>query len=121
MPRVVHFKIHADSLERAGKFFKKVSGWKIEKWQGPMDYRLVTTGEQKEPGINGEIMKRVGNGSVWNTVDVPSVDEYIQKIVKAGGKVVTPKTAVPGVGWTAYCQDSEGNVFGLMQMGTSAK
>ncbi len=33
MPRVVHFEIHADDPERAVRFYKKVFGWKIEKWQ----------------------------------------------------------------------------------------
>lgn len=95
MTRVVHFEIHADDPRRAVGFYKKVFGWKIEKWQGPMEYWLVSTGEKKEPGIDGAIMTRTGNGSVWNTVDVPSVDEYVQRIVKAGGKVVTPKNGCP--------------------------
>jgi predicted enzyme related to lactoylglutathione lyase len=29
--------------------------------------------------------------------------------------VAVPKMAIPGVGWLAYCTDTEGNVFGLMQ------
>jgi hypothetical protein len=36
------------------------------------------------------------------------------------GKVALPKIAVPGVGWLAYCQDPEGNMFGMMQNDTSA-
>jgi predicted enzyme related to lactoylglutathione lyase len=49
-----------------------------------------------------------------NTVDVPSADEFLSKITEAGGKVVTPKQSVPGVGYFAYCQDSEGNTFGII-------
>lgn len=26
-----------------------------------------------------------------------------------------PKTPVPGIGWFATCQDTEGNVFGIME------
>jgi len=121
MPRVVHFEIHADDPERAAKFYEKVFNWKISKWEGPVGYWLVTTGEDKEPGINGAIMHRVSKGSTWNTIDVPSVDEFVQKIVKADGKVVQKKTAVPGVGFMAYCADTEGNVFGIMQEDTKAK
>lgn len=50
-----------------------------------------------------------------NTVDVTSVDEFILKVVAAGGKVVMPKTTISGVGHLAYCADTEGNVFGMMQ------
>ncbi len=45
MPRVVHFEIYADQPERAIKFYQDVFGWNFQKWNGPYDYRLVTTGE----------------------------------------------------------------------------
>ena len=46
MSRVVHFEIPADDPVRAAKFYEDVFGWKIEKWEGPFDYWLVTTGEE---------------------------------------------------------------------------
>jgi predicted enzyme related to lactoylglutathione lyase len=55
-----------------------------------------------------------------NTINVSSVDDFTTKIVANGGKVVMPKWAVPGVGYVAYCQDTEGNTFGIMQEDTSA-
>lgn len=58
MPRVVHFEIDAEKPERAVKFYEKVFGWKIEKWKGPVDYWLITTGKEKEPGIDGGLAKR---------------------------------------------------------------
>jgi predicted enzyme related to lactoylglutathione lyase len=121
MPRVIHFEIHADDPERAVKFYEKTFGWKIKKWEGPADYWLVTTGEDKESGINGAIMQRMGKGTTYNTVGVPSVDEFLKKIVKAGGKIVQKKTTIPGVGYMAYCADTEGNVFGIMQDDPTAK
>ena len=36
-------------------------------------------------------------------------------------RVVLPKIAVPGVGWVAYCADTEGNVFGMLQDDPNAK
>ena len=53
MPRVVHFEIHADDPQRAANFYQNVFGWQINKWEGPEDYWLVTTGADNEPGING--------------------------------------------------------------------
>jgi len=122
MLRVVHFEINADDPERAAKFYQEIFGWKIKKWEGPIDYWLVTTGSEGQPGINGGIMKRMNpQASTYNTVDVPSVDEFSKKITEHGGKVVVPKTAVPGVGYVAYCADTEGNVFGIMQEDPTAK
>jgi len=56
-----------------------------------------------------------------NTIDVPSMDEFSEKISKAGGKVVRPKMAVPDVGWLAYCQDTEGTLSGIMQDDPNAR
>ena len=122
MSRVIHFEIPADNPERAVRFYEKVFGWKIEKWAGPVDYWLVATGEDKEPGINGAITDKSDFVSVTtNTVAVVSYEDAVKKIVEAGGKVLAPKMAVPGVGYMTYCKDTEGNVFGIMQNDPNAK
>jgi predicted enzyme related to lactoylglutathione lyase len=58
LPRVIHFEIPADNPERAVQFYQQVFGWKIQKWAGHADYWLATTGEDKEPGINGAIAEK---------------------------------------------------------------
>jgi uncharacterized protein len=121
MSRVVHFEIHADDPRRAANFYQEVFGWQIQKWDGPADYWLVTTGKPPEPGIDGAILQRQGpiNGDAVIayvcTVDVTSVDDTIAKITSLGGTIALPKDAVPGVGWLAYAKDTEGNIFGVMQ------
>ena len=122
MPRVVHFEINALDPERAMKFYEKAFGWWFSKWDGPFDYWLVMTGKENQPGIDGGLMKgEVKQGSTVNTLDVASIDEAIRKVEDAGGKIVRPKNAIPGVGWIAYFQDTEGNQFGMMQTDTNAK
>jgi hypothetical protein len=86
-----------------------------------MEYWLCMTGPKEQPGIDGGIMRRQNpQAHTENTIDVPSVDEFTKKVVEQGGKVVVPKMAVPGVGYMAYCMDTEGNVFGIMQEDSSA-
>jgi predicted enzyme related to lactoylglutathione lyase len=121
MSRPIHFELPADQPERAVKFYEQAFGWRIQKWEGPIPYWLITTGEG-EPGIDGAIMHREEPvAHTVNTISVPSLDESLAKIVAAGGKVLGPKTTIPGVGYHAYCQDTEGNVFGILQTDTSAK
>lgn len=115
MPRVVHFEINADDPERAGKFYEKVFGWNINRWEGPTEYWLIETGEQGEPGIDGAIMRREQQCTTINTIEVPSYDEFAKNVVQAGGQVVTPKQPIPGVGYHSYCLDTEGNVFGILE------
>lgn len=120
--RVNHFEINADDPERAAQFYREVFGWQIKKWEGPIDYWLVTTGPDDKPGINGGLMKRESpQETTVNSIEVPSVDELTKKIVEKGGKVVVPKMAIPGVGYMAYCQDTEGNTFGIMEPDETAQ
>ena len=122
MPRIIHFELPADNPERAVKFYGDVFGWQFNKWSGPMEYWLISTGAKDKPGIDGGLLKRPHPGaSTVNTVDVPNLDQYVASVQAKGGTVVAPKMAVPGVGWLAYCQDTEGNTFGMMQNDPGAK
>jgi hypothetical protein len=116
MARVVHFDISAENLERAIQFYESIFGWKFTKWEGPMAYWLISTGPQDEPGIDGGLSKREGtDAQVTNTIEVESIDQILDKIVKAGGKIIQPKGAIPGVGYFAQCTDTEGTIFGVME------
>ncbi len=122
MPRPIHFDMVADDPKRAMKFYETVFGWKFQKWDGPMEYYMATTGDEKEPGINGGISKKGESGMPgMNTIGVPDVDSFSKKVQNGGGKVLQSKTAIPGVGWFATCQDTEGNTFGIIQMDEKAK
>ena len=122
MPRVIHFEIRADDPDRAVEFYTEAFGWKISKWEGPIEYWLIRAGEEEgEPGIDGAIMGREDDWTTINTISAPSLDEYRQRVEKAGGKVVSPKQTVPGVGYHSYCLDTEGNVFGILEEDLSAQ
>ena len=121
MARVIHFEICADDPNRAVKFYTEALGWKISKWEGPMEYWLIQTGEEAEAGIDGAIMVRENDWTTINTVAVSSLDEFAKRIEKAGGKVVSPRQTVPGVGHHSYCVDTEGNVFGILEEDSSAE
>lgn len=121
MPRVVHFEIDAENPENAKKFYESVFGWKIERWGGPMDYWLISTGESPEPGIDGALKRKDEQSPPINTIGVPSVDDFLKKIEKNGGSILAPKSAIPGIGWFAMFKDPEGNVLGIMQDDKNAK
>src|SRR2546429_6753038 len=56
MNRVTHFEIYTDDPEAVQPFYRDVFGWKFNKFEGgPIEYWLVTTGDDKEPGINGGV------------------------------------------------------------------
>ena len=130
MNRIVHFEIHAEDPERVARFYRDVFGWDIKEWVIPgvempaeNRYWLVSTGPESEPGINGGILFRRGpapaDGQAVNayvcTVGVASVDASVEKALSSGATLAVPKMPIKGVGWLAYCKDTEGNIFGLMQ------
>ena len=116
MSRVSHFEIPADDPERAITFYKTVFGWKIEKWDGPIEYWLVMTGPEDEPGIDGGLARREDpETGVENIIDVANLEITLEKATANGGVIFRPKVAVPGVGWVTYIKDTEGNAFGLME------
>jgi hypothetical protein len=122
MNRITHFDLYADDPERAARFYQNVFSWRTEKWTGGMDYWLITTGPDNEPGINGGLGKRRDLADrTTNTVDVASLEDVEARILAAGGRVLEPRRNIPGVGWFALCTDTEGNRFGLMQADAGAK
>ena len=122
MPRIVHFDVPADDPIRAQKFYSEIFGWRFDKWNGPMEYWMTITGDDKQPGINGGLCKRMpGQAGITNTIDVPSVDEFSKKIQSKGGKIIAPKMPIPTVGYFAQCMDTEGNIFGIIQFDKNAK
>ena len=116
MGRVIHFEIPARDLERAGRFYREALGWTVTGWEGPAEYLLVGTGSGETPGIDGGILRanELFRGVV-NTASVDDLDAALKRVEAAGGTVERGRQPVPGVGHMAYCRDTEGNLFGLMQ------
>ena len=45
----------------------------------------------------------------------------VRRVGQLRGTIVVPELAIPTVGWLTYGHDTEGNVFGVMQMDAAAK
>lgn len=119
LARVTRFEIPAEKPERAVEFYRKVFDWKIEKWQGPIQYFLINTeNETDETGINGAIHESTNFKTTVNIVSVFSIDQTLEKVVQSGGKIIIPKSAVPGGGYIAYALDTEGNAIGIFENST---
>jgi uncharacterized protein len=124
MNRVTHFEIYTADPKALQPFYEQVFGWKFNKFEGgPIEYWLINTGDEKGPGINGGItLPREGQSpGTLNTVAVESLGETIKKIEQRGGKICVPKMAIPKIGWLAYAEDPQGNVFGIMEPDEEAK
>ena len=131
MDKVQHFEIPADDMTRAKKFYASVFGWKTRDVPG-IDYAMAITTDTEEvqnPGsslpyfrpkelgvINGGLTKRIpmmkGPATV---ITVAQIDETVEKVEAAGGKLLKEKAKFGNIGYVAYIQDTEGNVIGVWQ------
>lgn len=123
MGRVIHFEINVEDPEKASDFYSAIFDWTISKKENdPSNYWLIHTGRQDLKGINGGLKQRhQPSHGIIPTVGVDNLDEKLEKIQKAGGKIVSPKAVLSGTGYIAYCSDPEGNVFALLQYTSDAK
>ena len=122
MDKVEHFEIPADNHDRALKFYTEVFGWELNPVSGVKYTRLLTKRVIEQDlsprpfEVNGAIVVRDNlSQTPIVTVSVDDMEASLEKIEKAGGKVKVGKTPFGSRGFTAYFQDTEGNVMGLWQ------
>lgn len=121
MPRFSFVDIAVDDPDRAIKFYQDVFGWEITKWEGPMNYWLIKTGEPDEAGVDAGLAEREDpSQSMTPIIDVPSVDDFAARVIASGGKIIQQKMTIPGVGYLVSCKDTEGNTFSIMETDESA-
>jgi predicted enzyme related to lactoylglutathione lyase len=119
--RPTHFEIPVDDPDRAEKFYSDAFGWTFNRFPGaPSYYGLASTGDESERGIDGALYARGEQTQTMLTMSVDSIEEASDKVVAAGGELVTPKAPVPGVGYFAQFKDTEGNVVGIFVSDESA-
>lgn len=53
--------------------------------------------------------------SVRDTIGVDNYEEFVKKIEKEGGKMLSKKMKVPKMGYMGIFQDTEGNVFSIIE------
>jgi len=115
MARIVHFELPVDDPDRARAFYSSVFGWKLEAY-GDAPYWLATTGAEGELGIDGALAGRSELTSAPVVViGVDDLDAAAADALAHGAEELQGKQPVPGMGWSSYLRDPEGNVIGLWQ------
>jgi predicted enzyme related to lactoylglutathione lyase len=111
------FEIPAADLPRATRFYETVLGRKLKpEKMGPHELAVFA---YEEPGVGGCLIAGnghtpAGDGTVVYLAVGPALDDALERVKRAGGKVALGKTALPeGMGVYAQVIDSEGNRVGL--------
>lgn len=121
-----YFDLTVEDVGKACKFFGGVFGWRFEKFPMPYEYYRIQAGEPDEAGIDGGVggIKDTaicgGRPLTQVTIPVVDLDDVLSKVQANGGRVVEPKTPIPGIGWYATCAEPGGLLFGLIEADTMA-
>lgn len=110
-------------MKWAKKFYSEIFGWNMVPTGMNQDYTLAHTAKTDEQGmllepgaINGALYVRdKPDERPVIIINVSSIDEYLDKIKSAGGKVSASKTPVGDFGLYAEVRESEDNIIGLFQ------
>ena len=113
--QITHIEFPADDTERAQRFYHALFGWEFQGYEGLPGYFLFNTGSIDSAG--GAIGQRgTATGDklrIYVTVD--SLDDTLPKVAGLGGEILIAKTDIPGQGWYAVINDSEGSEVGLYE------
>lgn len=108
---IVHIEISAHDREAAAQFYSQVFGWKVN--QIPeMNYATFEAEGGPGGGFN-PVSPENPAGTVTVYISTDDIQATLADIVKAGGKVILPKTEIPNVGWFAFFEDPTGNRLAL--------
>ena len=110
-----HLEIPADDPTRAKRFYSELFGWEMSEMPGYADYLLFSFGQIERSG--GAVGKRGESAGdrlrIYLLAD--SIDAVLARVPELGGSVTTARTEIPGQGWYAVIDDSEGNEIGLFE------
>ncbi len=117
------FEIPASNFERACEFYNNVLGGTIQVMDtgdNPMQMGFFPghSGEGEVGGavVSGEGYKPSAEGAVVYLNAGNDLTEPLSRIEDAGGKVLSPKTAIGENGFIAHFMDTEGNRVALHSM-----
>jgi predicted enzyme related to lactoylglutathione lyase len=109
---ITHIELSAKDPSGAGKFYGDLFGWKIVEMP-EMNYVTFESEEGHGGGFVTVGEQGFEVGDIVPYVTVPDIDAALARAEELGGKMLMPKTEIPGVGWFAHFSDPTGNRLAL--------
>ena len=119
---LTHFEIPVDDVDKAKEFYSNLFDWEFN-YMEEMKYLMFNTeSEDGKTKLSGGIFQKPNESfKVTNYFSVKNLDESAKKVEVLGGKIVVPKTPVPGMGWFVHFTDIDGNLLALWENDSKAK
>jgi predicted enzyme related to lactoylglutathione lyase len=125
MTHLAHFSINADDVERARKFYAGSFGWTFQAFGPPGFYMIEGAGGPGGTFASLQERREIVPGKPMHglegTLAVANSAQAEAAILKAGGKIVMPRTVLAGIGTLFFFEDTEGNILGAMEYDSSVR
>src|SRR5436190_1209746 len=109
---VVHFEMPYDDASRVAKFYMTAFGWDMNDTGDSMgNYVIAVTADtensmNKVPGtINGGFYPRTKSTNPYPSfvISVENINDAMEEVKKAGGKIFSEPQEIPGIGmWAVF-------------------
>ena len=108
---VTSWQIISPKPDETASFYKDLFDWRVDR-NNALGYRELTTGGE---GIDGGIWPGPPSERPFAQlfVEVPSVDEYVERAVALGATVLVPASALPEGDVMAVLKDPVGLPFAI--------
>lgn len=114
------FEIPALDLERAQRFYEAVLGTSLRRERIGSETMAIFASTGGVSGCVAQGAEQSAPSAAGTRVYLdagPSLDDALRRVAPAGGRIATPRTALPpGMGFFAHVIDTEGNLVGLHAM-----
>jgi predicted enzyme related to lactoylglutathione lyase len=107
---IVHIEIPASNRQATAKFYADLFGWEAQHVE-ELKYSTFQAGNVG--GGYPELSENTKAGDVIIYIDSADINADLKSIEEAGGKVISPKTDIPGWGSYAIFNDPVGNTLAL--------
>ena len=113
----VHVEFHSNAPEKTRSFLENVFDWKFQ------DFPQMNYATFEAPSSPGGGLQQAENmpAGVLDYILSTDIENTLRKITSEGGKVVTPKMEIPGMGYFAVFQDPTGLTLALYEVQPPAR
>jgi predicted enzyme related to lactoylglutathione lyase len=113
---IVHVEIASKDPKASTKFYSEVFGWKTEVAEQFNYYQFIPDGGPGGAFVTpGEGVEGPEKNGVLIYIGTDDVDSSLAQVEAHGGKVLTPKTEIPGTGWFGVFSDPSGTKVAVFQ------
>jgi predicted enzyme related to lactoylglutathione lyase len=123
-PRLTHFAINTDDIERTQAFCGSVFGWEFQEYGPPGFVQIMDETSQTPMGAIQQCRQLLDDEPTRGfecTFGVDDVGITRERIVAAGGKILMEKFTISNVGHLIAFQDPGGNPALAMEYDSSAE